>query len=532
MKYTKIIILGALIMAMPMAGCDTDALHDLNKDPQSLNEIDLNFLFTSAELGSASGGGAPGYNRNVDWRTNIGMGSYATQFMASIGGWPGSRYTENTETDAAPFTYFYGGQLKNFQEIIRRTSEGGFAEGRYHNLVQATRILMAWSYHRLTDMYGSVPYSEASRGLEGIFFPKYDDQKSIYEGIFLELKGAAEALDASALDEGFSQSDIIYNGDVDKWRKFAYSIMLRLAMRVSNVDAAMANQWAGEAMGKTFTGNEDNAYVPMAVGPGQNTSQNGIIRAYYPGDGDESNYLSRTMIDWLKGPDPDDVADDDPRLMILSGGMYDWTPNSYTSFNQNPLEQLGLPNGYDRGMLEEEAGGEVILINIYSRLNILLMDLDEPYPFMTYAEVEFLLAEAAERGIGGASGAKEHYDNGVTANMKDYLKYDASFIVDDAAISAYLAQYEYGVYKPALEMIGEQVWVNHLFNWYEGWSNWKRTGFPQLTPHDYPGNETGGTIPRRLKYSIDELAVNFEGVDGGTKPDEYTTRVWWDGGTN
>ncbi len=116
--------------------------------------------------------------------------------------------------------------------------------------------------------------------------------------------------------------------------------------------------------------------------------------------------------------------------------------------------------------------------------------------------------------------------------MKDYTKYDASLIIDDATISDYLARYEYDVYKPALEMIGEQVWVNHLFNWYEAWSNWKRTGFPQLTPHDYPGNSTGGTIPRRLKYSIDELSANFDAVDGGTKPDEYTTRVWWDGGTN
>src|ERR1044072_7536122 len=104
MKLINKTILAALIVASPLAGCDTDALHDLNKNPQALNAIPMPILFTTAELGSASGGSS-GDNRYIDWRTNIGFAGYAIQQLSTATGGisPGDKYFDNTESYAAPW---------------------------------------------------------------------------------------------------------------------------------------------------------------------------------------------------------------------------------------------------------------------------------------------------------------------------------------------------------------------------------------------------------------------------------------------
>jgi hypothetical protein len=174
----------------------------------------------------------------------------------------------------------------------------------------------------------------------------------------------------------------------------------------------------------------------------------------------------------------------------------------------------------------------VDLDSIYSKINTLMLQKDAPYMLMNYGEVELLLAEAAERSLGGLTpgAAQNHYNNGVKASMQMYTKYDPSLTVSDAQVAAYLATYPYGVTKPALEMIGEQLWVNHFFNWWEAWSDWRRTGYPKLIPTNYPGNATGGTIPQRLKYPSREVAGNPHFEAGSTKPNLLTTKVWWAGG--
>ncbi len=245
---------------------------------------------------------------------------------------------------------------------------------------------------------------------------------------------------------------------------------------------------------------------------------------------DSQLILSKTLIDFLKGADPNIVADDDPRLMIISGGIGVWTPTDWTPTNVDPLAQKGMPNGKDQTTLEIFEGGPVVQDETYSKINVKMLQDDEPYMLMNYGEVELLLAEAAERGIGGVSGAKAHYDAGVKASMQMYTPYDASLSVSDGAVATYLATYTYDVAKPALEMIGEQLWVNKFFNWWDAWSDWRRTGFPVLVPTNYPGNVTGGTIPQRLRYHPLEISGNPNFSAGATKPDEYTTKVWWAGG--
>jgi hypothetical protein len=531
-------ILSVIVTAVMVAGCDTQELQDLNINPQAVTKINLNFMFTAAQLGAASGGSA-GDNRYIDWRTNIGMCSMAIQQLANAGGGiaPGDKYTENFETSNAPFEFIYGDQLKQIAEILKQTGDGGFDAGAKVNLRSASRILRVFLFHRLTDYYGRVPYFEAVQAASGgTFFPKYDKQSEIYADLLKELEEATAALSASNPEEGFAAADIYYNGNIAQWKKFGNSLMLRLAMRISNVDAAAANSFVSKAVaGGVFASNDDNAWVPMALTPSEWTNQNGISRAFYPGDGGQPSFLSKTLVDWLKGTDQASTADDDPRLMILSGGIARWTPTTWTVLEDDPLLQKGMPNGKDAAMLAEIEGGPVDQEATYSRINYLMLQDDESYMLMNFAEVKFLLAEAAERSIGGLApaAAAGHYNDGVKAAMQQYTKYDASLSVSDAAVTAYLATYPYaGTTNEKLEMIGEQIWVANFMNWWEAWSNWRRTGFPVLTPVNYPGNETGGTIPVRLRYPNYEASGNPNFEATATTPNAYTTKVWWAGGVD
>ncbi len=356
MKYLKIIIFCTAIGAASFTSCNKDTLKDLNVNPQARNTLDLNFLFTSAQLGAASGGSA-GDDWYTDWRTNINVCGYAIQHLASLGGELGEKYVESGstfESNNATFEFTYADQLKNIGAILKESGPGGFAEGKNLNLRQAARIMRAFLFHRLTDNYGSIPYFETMQVASGVFFPHYDKQKDIYADLLKELDEATAAFGAADPFDGFAEADIYYEGDLAKWKKWGYSLMLRLAMRVSYVDKAMADTYVAKAVaGGVFTSNADNVIVPMDQGPSLWTDQNGISRSFV--DGGQTTILSKSLIDFLKGPDAASTADDDPRLMIYTEGIAVGDPLE----NTDPLAQKGMPNGLNQTSLDLAAGHPV-----------------------------------------------------------------------------------------------------------------------------------------------------------------------------
>lgn len=533
MKFINKAFLVGLSVMLPMAACDTDELHDRNKNPQAYLQFPMEYLFTAAQLGSASGGSA-GDNRYIDWRTNIGLCGYAIQHLATAGTqggiYPGERYTDNVESYNAPWEFIYGDQLKNLNEVLRQTGDDGFEPGK-NNLRQASRILKAFNFHRLTDYYGNIPYSQALKGIESnIVLPEYDTQEAIYNDLLKELDEATAALTPLSAgdlnDANFAKADMFYEGNTDQWKKFGYSLMLRLAMRVSDVNSTLANTYVAKAVaGGVFESNDDNVWLAMSIGPSEWSNQNGISRAFASGDGGQPTTLSKPFIDELQGGAG--TADDDPRLTILSQGV-----------KGNPAVQLGLPNGLDQRTLNLLMGVPdnpgVNVGETFSQMNIQLLQDDDPYLLMHYAETQLLLAEASERGIGGLSSAttQAYYEAGVKAAMQMYTPFDAvdnSMEVSDGEVAAYIAARPLpGGSEARLERIGTQLWLSQYMNWWEAWSNWRRTGYPALTPTNYQGNVTGGTIPVKLRYPNQEVATNPNYESGATKPDEPTTRVWWD----
>ena len=524
MKH-KIIFWFAIGAILIFSSCDTNELHDLNVSPQRLNEINMNFLFSNAELSLSDGG--PESNRYLNWRTNVGYTAYWMQHLASLGtglNTAGDKYFVNVEADDAPWDYGYSGQLKNLTEVLKQTGPGGFEEGKRPNTRQAARILRAFVYLRLTDFYGNIPYTDANQGIEGTFFPMYDTQESIYTALFSELEEAGAAISSSNPDDGFAAADMIYQGDITKWKKWANSLILKMAMQVSDVNPTLAGQKVTQALSGigVFSSNEDIPWVPHSETPSQWVNQNGLSRAFIGGDGGQSRVMSKTLIDALKGTDPDDAGDDDPRLMIFSGGI---------GGNTDPLLQEGMPNGLDGGTVDAYTGIDGTDINVvFSLLNNLFFKVDSPYKLMTYAEIEFLQAEANERGIGTVSGsAQSHYNAGVMAAMQMWTPYDPSFAVTAAAVNDYLAQYPYTAGTTGIQMIAEQQWLNGMLSWWDAWTYWRRMDLPQLTPVNYPGNVTGGQIPTRLLYPSKETSSNNDNLQaGGTTPNTFLGKVWWD----
>jgi len=537
MKHIIKLLLSTLFILVMAAGCDTEELHNMNLNPNAVQMIDMNYFFTAAELGMASNGSS-GDNRYTDWRTNINFASHAIQHMATTGSTTGEKYFDNDrEPCEAPFQFYYRDALKRTAEILKQNGKGGAMEGKLVNTAAASRIIRAFDFHRLTDFYGSVPYKEANMGLEGNFQPKYDKQKDIYTAMLADLDDALTKFNASDVGyAGFKAADFIYNGDIAKWKKFGYSLMLRLAMRVSNVDAAMAATYVTKAVaGGTMTSNDDNCWVKMSVTPSEWTNQNGISRAFYPGDGGawQGTLLNKKLIDQLKGANPASTADDDPRLKIFTNGPMTWTANDLgTVIDPDPLNWKGLPSGLDGSMVNNlyNNGNQIDAYKIFCAVNTKMMQDDEPYQIMNAAESEFLKAEAVVRGIGTVPGsAQSHYEAGVKLAMQLYTVYDASFVVTDAQVATYLTQYPYNAAN-ALEMIGTQMWLSKYMMWWDEWSDWRRTGYPVLTPSNYPGNATGGTIPRKLTIPGTEAAGNPNYAATSTQPDKLTTKVWWDGG--
>jgi hypothetical protein len=530
----------ALLAVLLISSCDTDKLHEMNINPNALNQMDVKFFFTRAELGLTSGGDR-GDNRYLDWRTNIGMCAHCIQQLSTVSTGllsSGDKYIDNDpEVDAAPFEFWIPGCGKWCAEVLRQTGPGGNQEGKEQNVRNATRIVKALNFGRLTDMYGSVPYTEADHAQEGIFYPVYDKQRAIYTDILKELDEASADLNASLPDEGMAAADLIYGGDIAKWKRLGHTLMLRFGLRVYDADNALGLQYINKAIsGGVFTSTDDDVFIGQADGPALWTNQNGISRAMIPGDGGQgrSSLMSKTLIDFLMGPNKASTADDDPRLMIYTGGIGEWTSAGFALVpgGDDPLNQLGMPNGSNQSGLDAAAGHPVVTTSTYSSMNVKLLNPNDPYRLVTYAESELLQAECLERGIGsGITGtAQSHYEAGVKAAMQTWTPFDPSFVVTDAQVAAYLAAHPYGSEGSGLQMIGWQIWANHFMNWFEAWSEWRRTGRPALVPVNYPGNDTNGTIPVRLRYPAHEVSNNPNYQTGATMPDKITTKTWIQGG--
>jgi hypothetical protein len=522
-----------------LQGCTKD-FDALNTDPTKTgaSNYDPNYLLSSAQYAYSS----QGYNYfmyQAFWSQTLAststlISSYLTngdKYVATSGT---SGYVVGIwNTDYGATDKFSTGAGNLVSEAINLTK----ADPTKANLTAVSTIMKVMIMEQVTDVYGDVPYSQAFQGKTGITQPVYDKQKDIYTAMFADLETAIGMLDAS---KALATGDMYYKGDVTQWKKFGYSLMLRMAMRLTKVDAATAKTWAEKAVaGGTFASIADNAIVTTQL----STSHDNAQARVYNVDLYETRW-SKTMIDYLK-------LNADPRLGVVSEvPLAGLAENKLTNpGDKTPANQVGLPNGRDLGTTPATGvtnepnypgstgtGDDLTPLGKYSRPTAAVYtNQNSPIFVFTYAETELLLAEAAVRGWNAGGTAVAHYANGVTAGMSSLATLGSALTVAPASISAYLLAHPLDVTTTdaSLKQINTQFWATTgtMFNFMETWINWKRSGYPVLTPVNYNSNFSGGTIPRRQIYPASEATLNganYKAASTSIGGDAWTSRVWWD----
>lgn len=498
-----------------LSACDK-GFDEMNINPVQPTELDPIYLMNRAALYSTLSSTSLTYELAI-----------VQQVVSPNGGvLAGGNFNQlNRAFSIGTWNKYYRDVLKHTTDVKRLTVN----DPNRSNLYQMARILHSLSAMILTDTFGDVPYFETGKGfLEGNVSPTYDGQEAIYQDILKELDEATAGLNAAApIEDG----DIFYGGDVNKWRKLGYSLMLRAGFRHSKVNEGRAMEWVTKAIaGGVMESNDDNLVIYHDF---NYTNEIGNTL-----NATEANnyYLAEPFQQFLS-------AKNDPRLasiavrFIGAGSGPDQNnalagdPPAGVVLSRDPADQIGFPMGYDnqtiapvvqqRGLRSFYEFSQVDRTRMAAR--------DAPAYHVTYSQTLLLLAEAAVRGWTNDD-ASELYADGIRAHMEQLADYGPSVAVPDGAIDDYLAANPLDE-EIALQQIGEQYWVSSFFNGYESFANFRRTGFPMLTPNPYPGKDINGDFIRRLSYPDAEFSVNNENIQEALNrqgPDNLDTRVWWD----
>lgn len=486
MKYTfskSLILLGFVAFA---AGCTKD-FDEINTNPNAPTAVNSGLLLPQIQRDMM----------NSLLSETWGIGNIVIQHTAKNQFVNEDRYLWGELNNIWNNVYDNNRDLK----IILQQSE---ANGE-NNYKAVALIMKSWMFSLATDAYGDVPYSEAISAKEGQNYPKYDTQEAIYNGILSDLKTANDLLGTSS--EAIA-GDVIFKGEKSNWKKLSNSLRIRALMRISrkrDVSADLRAIIENPAAYPIFEGNVDNAmYTYAATAPDQFPLFSSRIGSF------NEFRASKTLLDTLKSLT-------DPRMGIFFRG----TPDTESS--ANPVF-AGIPNGlndvdalqYNGGPQFQSRIGSTFYEGSISTSGISIAK----GVIMTYAELQFLLAEAAEKGLISGD-AKTYYENGVNASFQFY---GLTTPVD------YLNRQETtysGTQQEKLAKIGFQKWVSLYFQGLEAWFDWRRTGIPALTPG--PSNQNNDLIPVRFRYPIIEQALNGDSRKAAVDrqgPDDLNTKMW------
>jgi hypothetical protein len=500
--------LGALLV-LGVGACNTDELINVNENPNNPTSAPPPAVFTYATRVAM----ARWFGSNP---TNMRGTVLTAQHLAQVQYPDEDSYARlDGEVTDASFINTYSQELKNFQAVI----DAGKAVDQAL-LWGPAQVMRSLVFGYVTDVWGDVPFSEALKGdaTEVNIVPVYDPQAQIYDGLFADLSEAVTAI-AGGGALGLGNADPIYAGNALRWQRFANSLRARHAMRLANVDAAKAQAQLTAAIGAPgglIASNADNARM---VWPGDGVYDN-------PWSANNQTRDDHRLSDRLMGQM---LPYNDPRVAVYA---------QPTLCSQTTPAPAGCPASPYAGMpnaLTASQAGNYSLTS--SRPGRVFYSTDRfcagctgltgarfPNFVMTYAEVSFILAEAAERGwIAGSAAA--YYNQGIAASMEQWG------VTDAAAIAAYIAQPGIA-YTPGVAGHGQialQKWIALYTDGVSAWAEWRRTCVPATV---IPGPDAViNTVPRRYQYSTREHSVNSANLDAAVArqgADEFTTRVYWD----
>jgi hypothetical protein len=551
-KVYKIAVLLTFASLLLLNDACTGKFEEFNADPKLVTSdvIDIGLLLTNVEA------------EGIVMSANYGMGTYGCYCGMDVRGDDGPFL----ETDSpGEWNFEYESQLNNLSNIIQLIN----AKTNKDELVNKqaiARILKVWAASKLTDTYGDVPYSESCLPQDkAILQPKYDTQQSIYTDLFKELKEAAAQLDETK--ESFGSADLVYGGDVVKWKKLANSLRLRLALRVRYVDPSLTtSQLSDLTEDDLMTSLDDDAFVKNNSDFAEHLNQRFYTIINY-GRVIEEVTTHMTMIDILRN----DSIHLDPRIQIYAdtvmaafkGGN---SPNGYffPNYDYRGAPTLGM---VDVTYKYPWGSQTVSRIAEFWRVPVVAPAI------MKCSEVYFALAEAKLAGFlpaGFAGSANSYYQKGIDAGiewakwfynltapqipdlMKNYIhnpdiqgatgdqwtdadvqNYLEYKMIKDEVIDAFKATPIYtlsGSEEEQLEMIINQKLVALYPDEFQGWCEYRRTGYPKV-PIGPDHAALKGTVPRREPWPTKEETLNSKSNAEALArygSDSRLTKFWWD----
>jgi hypothetical protein len=385
------------------------------------------------------------------------------------------------------------------RDVISRTEDSEDNQEKFANAI--AKISQAYLFTTLSDMFGDIPYSEA--GLMAVSTPTYDTQESIYKDAFSLIDNALTKL-STTKTVPLKNDDRVYGGDVDKWKKFANSLKLRLAIRMRYVAPTEASTYVTQAMEHAdgLISNEDES------GTYEYNDVNNERNPYY-NDKDWQLRISKLFVDFMQ-------STNDPRLSYFADTV-----------EQGVLagQYYGLDNNLDTNNLMKYHFSGLSQEHVFRQ--------DLPDMILMHSEVEFLKAEAYLFGFGVSKDevkANQAYRAGIEANMTHWG-------VSQTDIDAFLAQTLAtlsGTDEEKFKQIAEQKWVS-LFLTPETWTEARRTKYPVLPEtagnSSYYEGVTKGKMPSRLAYPENEEERNETNYNVAGKKyanNSITSKLWWD----
>jgi hypothetical protein len=477
-------ILSVVAAALIVAGTGCSDLTSINQNPNGPLDVPAPSLLSNVIQNAV--GGVNGVNS-----LNIRGGGLWAQYYAEIQYRDEDKYIVRSGTSGG--WGFYTGGLEDAQRMIDKG-----VSSNTPNWQAVGRVMKSYFFSVMTDAMGDLPYSEALRGQVNLT-PKYDTQRSIYDSLLADLTRANQQIDLAGI--GFSSGDLMYGGNMTRWGKFANSLRLRLAVHLSQRDAAKAASEAQAAVAAgVFTSNTDNAQLMyLATSPNRNP-------IYNDARGRDDYGMSKTYVDSL-------LSWSDPRLPVFAQLNKDTIVANRT--------YRGMPNGLNDGQ-----GPSLFYI---SRIGAYWRERpNAPMALLTYSEVLFLQAEARERGwITTGPSAATLYADAIRASMQQYG-------VDTVAINTYLAapRVAYAGGPAGLTQIAYQKWVSMFMQGMEAWTEVRRTRVPALVPGP---NAVLSSIPERLPYDDNEAVLNKANLDaavaaqGFSAGNDLTKPLWFTG---
>lgn len=467
-----------LLACLSFWGCSKE-FEKINTNPNAPEQVDAQFLLSNILWNAANNNAVDAWN----------AGNFLAQLTAKHNFNEIDRYDIRTNTELWNKTYLLLNDVKSLEAL---------AENGNQSYKGVALVMRAFLFSTLTDLWGDVPYSDALKGVsDDNFSPQYDTQEEIYtgtNGILQTLRDAVTTLEASRNNLPI-KGDLIFNGNVDQWIRFANSLRIRYLLRVSNKINVAAEMQDIVSSNLIMQSNLDNGLVPyLATAPSQWFVH--TIR-----EGDYSGVRLSNTIDSIL------TNLGDPRLEV-------WFKPTSVSQGAGMPTYKGIPNG-----LGPSSVGQYDLADV-STLGAIFRDQPAGVNavFMLYSELQFALAEAVERGLIGGT-AQMHYENGIQASF-DYYQTPMP--------ANYLNQTDV-VWDGSISKIITQKWLASMLVGYEGWFNYRRTGFPVLTPA--LDNVNSDLIPVRYRYPDTEKAVNSTNYDAAVSRiggDTYNLKIWWD----